>query len=218
MKHDLSIKTAKALLSIGAVTFRFDPPYIFTTGLKSPVYLDNRLVMSHPKVRSQIIDAYITTIKNNIGLDKVDVISATATAAIPQGAWVAEKLNLPMVFVRPQTKSYGKESKVEGVFKKGAKVLIIEDHISTAASVAGNAQAIRDLGGVVNYCVATTTYESKKSQEVLKKSKIKLVPLTTGKQIIEAAFQNGQLTEEQKQSVSIWLQDPSTWAKKKGFE
>lgn len=218
MKHDLSIKTAKALLSIGAITFRFDPPYIFTTGLKSPVYLDNRLVMSHPKVRSQIIDAYITTIKNNIGLDKVDVISATATAAIPQGAWVAEKLNLPMVFVRPQTKSYGKESKVEGVFKKGAKVLIIEDHISTAASVAGNAQAIRDLGGVVNYCVATTTYESKKSQEVLKKSKIKLVPLTTGKQIIEAAFQNGQLTEEQKQSVSIWLQDPSTWAKKKGFE
>ncbi len=211
-------KTAQALLSIGAITFRFDPPYMFTTGLKSPVYLDNRLIMSYPKVRKEIVDSYVKTIEEKIGLDKVDVISATATAAIPQGAWVADRLNLPMVFVRPQTKSYGKGSQVEGVFKKKAKILIIEDHISTAASVAGNAQAIRGLGGIVDYCIATTTYETKKSQEVLKENKIKLIPLTTGRIIIKAAFQSGQINEEQMKSVDAWLQDPPSWAKKMGFE
>lgn len=207
-------KVAELLLSIGAITFRFDPPYVFTTGLKSPMYLDNRLVMSYPKVRRKIVDYYIETIKKYIGLENVDVISATATAAIPQGAWVAEKMNLPMLFVRPQTKSYGKGSKVEGVFQKGAKVLIIEDHISTAASVAGNAQAIRELGGIVKYCVATTTYETKKSKEVLKEHKIKLITLTTGKLLVETAYKKGQLTKEEKDSVDEWLQDPPSWAKK----
>src|ERR1700733_4398749 len=95
-------KIAKLLLSIGAMTFRFDPPYVYTTGLKSPVYLDNRLVMSYPKVRKQIIDAYINVIKEKVGLENIDCISATATAAIPQGAWVAERLKLPMVYVRPK--------------------------------------------------------------------------------------------------------------------
>lgn len=215
---NIAENVAKQLLSIKGMTFRFNPPYIFTTGLKSPVYLDNRLVMSYPKVRKQIVDAYVEVIKSEIGLASVDCISATATAAIPQGAWVAEKLNLPMVFVRPTTKSYGKETKVEGVFKKGAKVLIIEDHISTAASVAGNAQAIRELGGIVKYCVATTTYETQKSKDVLKESKIKLFPLTTGKLMVEIALQEGLITKEQKNSIDTWFQNPLSWAKKKGFE
>ncbi|HWY79349.1 MAG TPA: orotate phosphoribosyltransferase [Candidatus Sulfotelmatobacter sp.] len=211
-------KIAKLLLSINAMTFRFDPPYVFTTGLKSPVYLDNRLVMSYPKVRKQIADAYIKTIKETIGLENIDCISATATAAIPQGAWVADRLNLPMVFVRPTTKSYGKQTQVEGVVTKKANVLIIEDHISTAASVAGNAQAIRNLGGVVNYCIATTTYETAKSKEILKENKIKLIPLTTGKLLVETAFEDGLISQKEKESIAIWFQDPPSWAKKMGLE
>jgi orotate phosphoribosyltransferase len=213
-----SDNVAKLLLSIGAMTFRFDPPYVFTTGLKSPVYLDNRLVMSYPDIRKQIVDAYIDVIKTTIGLENVDVISATATAAIPHGAWVADRLNLPMVFVRPSTKSYGKQTRVEGVFKKGAKVLIVEDHISTAASVAGNAQAIRELGGIVKYCVSTTTYETAKSVEILKENKIKLLPLTTGKLLVETALKQKLITKEEKESIDIWFQDPPSWAKKMGFE
>lgn len=211
-------KVAKLLLSIGAMTFRFDPPYVFTTGLKSPVYLDNRLVMSYPKVRRQIVDAYIDILKENVGLENIDVISATATAAIPQGAWVADRLKLPMVFVRPTTKSYGKETKVEGVFAKKAKVVIIEDHISTAASVAGNAKAIRSLGGIVKYCVATTTYESQKSIDTLKENKIKLLPLTTGKLMVEIALKEGIITKKEKESIDLWFQNPPEWAKKAGLE
>jgi len=211
-------KIAKLLLSIGAMTFRFNPPYVFTTGLKSPVYLDNRLVMSYPKVRKQIVDAYINVIKENIGLENIDCISATATAAIPQGAWVADRLNLPMVFVRPTTKSYGKQTQVEGVVNKKANILIIEDHISTAASVAGNAQAIRKLGGIVKYAIATTTYETAKSIEILKENKIKLIPLTTGKVLVQTAFEEKLISQKEKESIDVWFQDPPTWAKKMGFE
>jgi orotate phosphoribosyltransferase len=205
-------KIAKLLLSIGAMTFRFDPPYVYTTGLKSPIYLDNRLVMSYPKVREQIIDAYIEVIKDQIGLDNVDCISATATAAIPQGAWVAGKLNLPMVFVRPTTKSYGKGGKVEGIFKKGAKILIIEDHITTAQSVVGNAQAIRELGGIVKYTVATTTFETQKAAELLRENNVKLIPLTTGKIIVETALEEKLITQKEKESVDEWFKDPPAWA------
>ena len=143
MKKNISKNVANLLLEIGAMTFRFDPPYTYTSGLKSPVYLDNRLIISYPDVRRQIIDYYVETIKSEIGINKVDWISATASAAIPHGAWVAERLNLPMVFVRPSTKTYGKGGKVEGFLKKGSHVLIVEDHISTAESVSDNANSIR---------------------------------------------------------------------------
>lgn len=211
-------KIAKLLLSIGAMTFRFNPPYVYTTGLKSPVYLDNRLVMSYPKVRKQIIDAYVDLIKEKVGLENIDCISATATAAIPQGAWVAERLKLPMVYVRPKTKSYGKGGKVEGIFEKGAKVLIVEDHISTATSVAGNAEAIRELGGVIKYCAATTTYETAQSIKTLKESKIKLLPLVTGKTIVETAREEGLVSEKEKESIEEWFKDPPMWEKKMGIK
>lgn len=202
---------ALLLLKIGAVTFRFDPPYTYTSGLRSPIYLDNRLVMSYPQVRDQIIDAYIETIKKKIGLDSIDWISATATAAIPQGAWIADRLKLPMVFVRPSTKSYGKGNKVEGYLKKGSRVLIIEDHISTATSVVGNVQNIRALGGKVTHCVATTTYETNESQEALKKIDTVLFPLTTGKVIVETAVKNGYLTVLEKERVNTWFENPRAW-------
>lgn len=218
MDENIAKKVGKLLLSIGAMTFRFDPPYVFTSGLKSPVYLDNRLVMSYPEVRKEIVDHYIEVIKSKIGVENIDCISATATAAIPQGAWIADRLNLPMVFVRPNTKSYGKETKVEGVFKKGAKVLIIEDHISTATSVAGNADAIRELGGEVKFCVATTTYETQKSKDTLKEKGVELLPLTTGKLMVEIALEEGKITREQKNSIDAWFQDPPSWANKMGFE
>lgn len=215
--NNISIKVAELLLSIGAMTFRFDPPFTYTSGLKSPVYLDNRLVMSYPEVRQEIIDCYIEVIKSQVGIKNVEWISATATAAIPHGAWVAEKLNLPMVYVRPSTKTYGKGGKVEGYLKKGSKVLIIEDHISTAESVANNTVTIRELGGEVNYCIATSTYDTLKSQETLKANQIKLIALTTGKIIVETALKERILSSKEKEKVDLWFKDPPNWAKKMGF-
>lgn len=210
-------KIAKLLLSINAMSFRFNPPYVYTTGMKSPVYLDNRLVLSYPDIRKTIIAEYIKVIKETIGRKNIDYISATATAAIPQGAWVAHMLNLPMVYVRPTTKTYGKGGKVEGSLKKGSRVLIIEDHITTAESVVNNAKAIRDLGGKVKYAIATTTYETALSLKNLKENKLKLLPLTTGKIIVETARTLNKLSKEQKDSVDLWFVDPPNWAKQVGL-
>lgn len=216
MSKNIAHNIAKLLLSIKAVTFRFDPPYTYTSGLKSPIYLDNRLVMSYPNVRDKIINYYVQAIKKEIGLKNVEWISATATAAIPHAAFVADKLKLPMVYVRPTTKKYGKGNQIEGYVKKGSKVLIVEDHISTAESVAGNAQAIRGVGGIVKYCITTTTYETKKAQKNIEKAKLKLITLTTGKLIVETAFKEGYLSEKEKKSVDLWFANPPAWAKKMG--
>lgn len=210
-------KVAELLLSIKAVTFRFNPPYAYTSGLKSPIYIDNRIILSYPKIRDQIIDFYIATIKEKIGINEVEWVSATATAAIPQGVLVADRLKIPLVYVRPTTKAYGKGGKVEGYLEKNKKVLIIEDHISTAASVIGNAEAIRELGGIAKHCIATTTYETQKSTENLKNANIELFSLTTAKTIIETALQKGLISQKEKESIDAWFQDPPNWAQKFGF-
>lgn len=213
-QRKIAQEVALILIKIGAVTFRFDPPYIFTSGLKSPIYLDNKIVMSYPKERERIINSYMTVIKKLIGLKNVDYISATATAAIPQGAWIAQKLKLPLVFVRPTTKSYGKGNKLEGHLKKGSKVVIIEDHISTATSLIGNAQTVRELGGKVKFCVSTTNYESQKFKEKIKENSLKVISLTTGKIIVEEAYKKGIINNKQKQLIDLWFEDPVNWAQK----
>lgn len=211
-------KVAIILLEIKAVSFRFDPPFTYTTGIKSPIYLDNRIVMSYPKARKKIISFYVQTIRNKIGLKNIDYISGTATAAIPQASWVASTLNLPMVYVRPTTKSYGKGNKLEGFLKKKAKVVIIEDHISTAASLVNNALTVRELGGEVKYCVATTTYETRQSNNLIKKNLIKIFPLTTGWDVLKQAFKQGLLSKTQKEKAEMWLKNPTDWGKIMGFE
>lgn len=206
--NDIEIKTARLLIKINAVSFRYNPPFIFTTGIKSPIYLDNRIVMSYPKERKIIIDYYIEILKEKVGLKNIDCISATASAAIPQGAWIAEKLDIPMIYVRPTTKIYGKGNKIEGYFPKKSKVVIIEDHISTATSVAGNAQSVRELGGIVKYCVATTTYETAVSKKILSENKVQLFALTTGQIVVEQAYQMKVINENEKKQVDKWFQNP----------
>jgi orotate phosphoribosyltransferase len=211
-------EVAKLLIQIEAVTFSFDLPYSFTSGIKSPIYLDNRIVMSYPRVRDRVVEFYVEAIQEKVGFENVDWISATATAAIPQGALVADRLALPLVYVRPETKEYGKGSKIEGFVKEGSRVLIIEDHISTGTSAINNTKTIRAAGGKVEFCVATTTYETEKAETKFKKNHLKSVPLTTGKIIVETALREGRLTKTEKESVDLWFSDPLHWAEKVGLE
>ncbi len=204
-------EVAKLLIQIDAVTFRFNPPFTYTTGLKSPIYLDNRIVMSHPKVREKIVDFYIKKIKKEIKLKNVEWIAGTATAAIPHASFIASELKLPMVYVRPTTKSYGKGNQVEGYIKKGSKVLIVEDHISTASSVVETTRAVRAEGGIVDYCIATTTYNTPMSMENIKKSKLKLITLTTGRDIVETALHQKHISKDQKVIIDEWFKDPQGW-------
>lgn len=213
-KHSADL--AKILFKLKAVTFRFSPPYTFTSGIKSPIYADNRVVMSHPKERNKMIDMYVDIIKKKIGLKNVNAISATATAAIPQGAWVADRLNLPLVYVRPSSKKYGKGNKMEGVLPKGAKVVVIEDHISTAGSVGNNVKTIKQLGGKVKYVITSTTYETKESERVLRANKVILYALSSGTTLVEEATKQKIIAKDKKNVVLEWLKDPVKWTKNHG--
>ena len=218
MLDDISIAVANLLIKIQAIEFRFDPPFTYTTGLKSPIYLDNRLVLSHPHTREFVVDYYAQAIEKKIGRKNVEWISGTASAAIPYASLIASELRLPMVYVRPSTKLYGKGNQMEGFLPKGKKVLIVEDHISTGTSIIDNANIIRKNGGIVTQCIATTTYELPVADRNFKENGIKPFTLTTGKIMCEVAYKNKLLTKKQKDLVDDWLEDARGWGKKHGFE
>lgn len=218
VSQNISKKTAELLLSIKAIALRPREPFKYTSGIFSPIYIDNRTAISYPKVREKIIDFYIKAIKEKIGLKNVDLLSGTAIAAIPPAAFIAQKLNLPMVYVRETRKGHGKKNQVEGVVRRGQKILIIEDHISTGGSLVRNVEAIRGVGGRVNYAIATTTYSMKLAEANFKKAKIKVFTLTNFKEIIEVAIKKKYIKEKDRNLVFRWAEDPKNWGKKFGFE
>jgi orotate phosphoribosyltransferase len=211
-------KTAECLLEIKAISFRIKKPFRFTTGLLSPIYIDNRLVISYPVIREKILDFYIQVIKKQIGLDKIQLISGTATAAIPYAAFIAQKLHLPMVYVRKTAKAHGKTNQIEGLVKKGQKTLIIEDHISTGSSTIANALAIRNAAGVAKQAIGVTTYNLKVAEENFQKANLSVYTLTDFVSIIKCAIKNGYLRKKEEKIVSSWVINPKQWAKKHGFE
>ena len=214
----VSLKTAQLLLKIKAVLLRPQKPFRYTSGILSPIYIDNRLIISYPSVRQKIVRFYVQVLKTQIGLTNIDLLSGTATAAIPHTAFVAQKLKLPMVYVRDTKKGHGRENQIEGVVKKGQKVVIIEDHISTGGSLLGNVRAIRSAGGRVKYAVATTTYLFKTADQAFKKAKIKVFTLTNFKDIVDVAVKEGYMKEKHRHLVLEWAYNPQAWGKRFGYE
>lgn len=218
MSKDNSKKAAKLLLDINAISIKPQNPFKFTSGILSPIYIDNRLVMSFPKVRKKIINFYIETIKEKIGLKNIDLLSGTATAAIPHAAFLSQKLDLPMIYVRDTKKGHGKENQIEGRIKKGQKVLVIEEHVSTGGSLIGNVKAVRDAGGRVKYAVITTTFLMDTAEKSFKKNKVKVFAITDFEVIIDTAIENNFMKESDREIVRSWAKNPKIWGKKFGFE
>lgn len=210
-----STKVAEILFDLGAVVFRPRLPFKFDSGILSPVYVDNRLIISSPKYRKIIVNHLVNEIKR-IGLP--DVIAGTATAGIPHAAWISQRLDLPMIFVRAKPKDHGRGNQVEGVLKRGQKVIVIEDMVSTAGSSARVIEAIRKLGGKVTDEVAIYTHTLKEADQNFHKLKVKFHPLTSLKEVAHIALQKGFLKEEQVQMILEWANDPDNWGKKMGFK
>src|SRR3989338_6704513 len=207
-------EVAEMLLKIKAVTFRFDPPYTYTTGLKSPIYTDISRVISFPDVRRKVVNYLFELMANIINFDDIDYVSGTATAGIPLAALMAEKLDIPMIYVRKATKKHGLENLIEGYLKKGSKVVVIEDIYSTGSSAIHNSDSIRRVGGKVDYSMAIMTYEIPQAEINFKKNDIKKLTLTTGKIVAKTAFEKNILTEKEKKKVIEWFDNPYEWAKK----
>lgn len=219
MKSTNGDKTAKqvsgVLLDVGCIIFRPRQPFKFNTGIISPVYTDNRLILSNVSQRRKIIDLLVKKVKQ-IGV--CDVVAGTATAGIPHAAFLSLILNLPMVYVRPKPKEYGRENRVEGSLKRGQKVIVIDDLISTGRSSLEVVNAVREVGGKVTDVVAITTYGLKIADRNLSKNKVKLHALTDMKTTIEVAVRKGVLKRDQVQIVMDWIKNPQNWASKMGYE
>lgn len=211
LNNFLGEEIASLLLRIHAVTIDFKNPITFSSGVVSPVFIDNRLIISYPKIREIILNHFLKIIEEKIGLRNIDTISGTATAAIPHAALIAERLNKPMIYVRSKEKAHGKENKIEGVLKKRQKVIVIEDHISSGGSAMNNVLTLRDAGAIVNDCLAISTYNLKIANNLFKQHKVNLYTLTNFQTILKVAVAEKYLNKREEKKLMDWYENPITW-------
>ena len=208
-----SIETtiAKDLLEIEAVFLSPSEPFTWASGIKSPIYCDNRITMSYPKVRKEIAQGLADKIKE--AYPDVEVIAGTATAGIPHAAWVAEILDLPMVYIRSKAKDHGKGNQIEGRIFEGQKMVVIEDLISTGGSVLEAAEAAKREGAIVLGVAAIFTYELPKGKANFANAEMPLLTLTNYSVLIEAALEEKYIDETELNLLKEWKQDPENWKK-----
>jgi orotate phosphoribosyltransferase len=205
----LSKQIAASLLQIGAVTLRPHQPFTWTSGLKSPIYCDNRLTMSYPDIREQIADGFAYLIREQY--PNAEVIAGTATAGIPHAAWAAQKLKLPMIYVRDKAKGHGKENLIEGSVKPGQKVVVIEDLISTGGSSIKAALAVNEAGAEALGVLAIFTYQLDKATDAFKAANIPLQTLTHYSKLLDAAVELGFVKEQDLDLLRSWRENPAAF-------
>lgn len=184
-------------------------PFTWASGWKSPIYCDNRLVLSHPEIRDYVADAFVAYIKENYA--DVQSISGVATGGIAQAALVAQRLNLPMTYVRSGKKSHGRQNQVEGVVNAGDKTVVIEDLVSTGGSSLTAVDALKDRGAQVQGLVAIFTYGFQKSVDAFRNANMPLMALTNYSTLIEEASKMGYVSAEQVSTLEEWRSAPSEW-------
>ncbi|CAM3755866.1 orotate phosphoribosyltransferase [Alkalicoccus chagannorensis] len=201
-------EAAEILKEIGAVTLSPEEPFTWSSGLKSPIYCDNRLLLGHPKQRRSIAEALAAAAEE----EGPDVLAGTATAGIPHAAWAADILGLPMIYVRGSEKSHGRKNQIEGVLPAGAKVVLIEDLISTGGSAFRAADAVEAAGGEVVSIQAIFTYGLKAPSLKGEASSRKIKTLTDFDTLLGAA--SATMAEDEVQSLKQWQDDPEAWSRR----
>ncbi|USK30512.1 orotate phosphoribosyltransferase [Bacillus sp. CMF21] len=206
MKHQI----AEQLLKIEAVFLSPNEPFTWSSGLKSPIYCDNRLTLSYPEVRKDIAKGLTKLIREEY--PQAEMIAGTATAGIPHAAWVSDLLNLPMCYVRSKPKGHGKGNQIEGKVHEGQKVVVVEDLISTGGSVITAVQALREAGCEVIGVVSIFTYELQKGAEMLEDAGIHVVSLTDYSSLIDVALKKGAIEKKDLEKLIKWRKNPANEA------
>lgn len=212
-KHEISRcmqkKIARWLLEVGAVTLRPSRPFTWASGIKSPIYCDNRLLLSYPKARSDVIEAFEKIIGEK--RIKCDAIAGVATAGIPYAAILADHLKKPMLYVRSAAKDHGKGNQIEGCVKKGARVLVIEDLVSTGKSSVAAIQALKDAGARVTHCLAVFSYQFKKAEDAFEEARCRLQTLTDLETLLALAVSRKIISKNDRLLIEKFSQDPEGW-------
>lgn len=201
----LENKIAKALLQVGAVELKPNELFTWASGIKSPIYCDNRITMSSPEIRKEIAKGLAEAIeKNFLG---TEAVAGTATAGIPHAAWVSDVLELPMMYVRSKAKEHGRGNQIEGKVAPGQKVVVIEDLISTGGSSLVAVEALQKEGLEVLGVVSIFTYGLPKAEEAFKEAGINFVSLTNYDALVYAAKEAGTIAEEDLPLLTKWHSD-----------
>mgnify|MGYP002620373146 CR=1 FL=1 len=211
--ENLETKIAKDLLSIEAIFLKPDDPFTWASGIKSPIYCDNRLTLTAPIVRNDVEEGLATLIQENFA--GAEVIMGTSTAGIAHAAITADILGLPMGYVRGSSKDHGRKNQIEGRIIPGQKVVVVEDLISTGGSVIDVVNVLREAGAIVLGIVSIFTYNMQKSKDALKAANIKNISLSNFDVMLDVAAENGYIKNEDKERLIKFRNNPSdeSWIK-----
>lgn len=205
----LASQIAADLLDIQAVYLKPENPFTWASGIKSPIYTDNRITLSYLETRNLIENSFVDTIKDHF--PEVEVIAGTATAGIPHGAIIADKMSLPFAYIRSKPKDHGAGNQIEGRVLKGQKMVIIEDLISTGGSVLDAAAAAKREGADVLGVVAIFTYELPKASQNFEEAGVQLITLSTYSDLIQVAKEKGYITADGLQLLQKFKEDQENW-------
>ena len=205
--------TARMLLEVKAVLFYEDKPFIFTSGWASPVYIDCRKLIFYPRVRRQVIDFAASTLTRDVGFEQFDVVAGGETAGIPYAAWIADRLGLPMQYVRKKPKGFARNAQIEGDLRDGARTLLVEDLTTDGRSKINFCQALRAAGAVVEHVFVTFYYDIyPTTKKTLSDLKVRLHYLATWWDVLNVVKKTAYLPPAQITQIEQFLHDPAKWS------
>lgn len=207
--NDTALNVSEYLLQIKAIQLQPNNPFTWASGIKSPIYCDNRKILSYPRIRTFIRQEMVKAIEETYG--RPDVIAGVATGGIALGVLVAQELGLPFAYVRSQTKEHGLSNQIEGVIEKGQSIIVIEDLVSTGKSSLMAVQALRDAGCSVKGMAAIFTYNLAVATENFKNSKCPLITLSHYDALLEKAVESNYVNDSDLKSLRAWKKSPSDW-------
>jgi len=212
-KEVISELTAKMLVEVKAIQFRADEPFKFTSGWASPVYIDCRKLISYPRVRNTLMDFAASEITRNIGFESVDSIAGGETAGIPFAAWIAERLMLPMQYVRKKAKGFGRNAQIEGDFSDGSRILLVEDLTTDGNSKIKFCEALRDAGAQVDHTFVVFYYDIfPHTRDALDKIGLQMHSLATWWDVLKIAKKNNYFDTKTIGEVEKFLHNPMDWS------
>ena len=216
-KSFIADMTAKMMLEVKAVHFSEGKPFVFTSGWASPVYIDCRKLISYPRVRSTLIDFATTTIVRDVGFEQFDTVAGGETAGIPYAAWIADRLSLPMQYVRKKPKGFGRGAQIEGHIEEGARTLLVEDLTTDGRSKVNFCQALRDAGAIVEHVLVMFYYDIfPESKKILADLRVNLLHLATWWDVLRVVKQGGYFEAQVIDEVERFLNAPAKWSAEHG--
>jgi orotate phosphoribosyltransferase len=216
-KSFIADMTAKMMLEVKAVHFSEGKPFVFTSGWASPVYIDCRKLISYPRVRSTLIDFATATIVRDVGFEQFDTVAGGETAGIPYAAWIADRLSLPMQYVRKKPKGFGRGAQIEGHIEEGARTLLVEDLTTDGRSKVNFCKALRDAGAVVDHVFVMFYYDIfPESKKIIADINVKLLHLATWWDVLRVVKQGGYFELRVIDEVERFLNAPAKWSAEHG--